>query len=172
MDKEPRHRYKVVDDRGSIEFLWHKPKKPSGSDLRELWDFFLQQHPEMAGEEDIDDINLDEADQKTFNRVRDRQDLKKRPGGGAILGILKGVKPRPRYSFWRSGGRRKNGMLCPFCGGEESRIVFTKKIGSTVIRIRLCLNCLFPFRTQEMVHEKGGPNVPLDHLPSSVRPRA
>lgn len=97
MDKEAAHRYKVIDDRGTLEFLWNSRKRPTARDFNQLIDFFKSQHPDLGDENELSpeelEMDLDKADQSSFEKIRRFQESRRKAqkgAGGALLGRLKG----------------------------------------------------------------------------------
>jgi hypothetical protein len=77
-NESPNHRYKIINEDGVVEFLWNHSKRPTKKDFEDLLSFFREQHPELNSdeEEELDQIDLDKADQKTFEKVRAAQEMK------------------------------------------------------------------------------------------------
>jgi transcriptional regulator NrdR family protein len=44
-------------------------------------------------------------------------------------------------------------VKCPFCGKENQKVVCTIKEDGAILRIRLCMGCLFAWRTTERYEE-------------------
>lgn len=91
-NQDARHSYRAAHDSGAVEFHWFKNKRPTREELEELVSQ-LREHPDFD-EAALDEVDLENADQREFERVRNAQEQKKKPRVGAILGITR-RKVRP-----------------------------------------------------------------------------